>query len=73
MIEDGDCFFFALDEQNGSATAFRTEIGQETLTDLKSNFSRIMNSKTTERQYRQSIEDWRLEIVDYSLSIISIE
>ena len=30
MIEDSDCFFFTLDEQNGSATAFRTEIGQET-------------------------------------------
>ena len=58
MIEDGDCFFFALDEQNGSATAFRTEIGQETLTYLKSNFSRIMNSKTTERQYRQALTNF---------------
>ena len=58
MIEDEDCFFLTLDEQNGSATAFRTEIGQETLTYLKSNFSRIMNSTTTEQQYRQALSSF---------------
>ncbi len=58
MIEDEDCFFLTLDELYGSATAFRTEIGQETLTYLKSNFSRIMNSTTTEQQYRQALSSF---------------
>ena len=58
MISDGDCFFFSLDETNGNATAFRTEIGQETLTYLKSNFSRIMNSTTSESQYRQALSSF---------------
>ncbi len=50
MIEDGDYFFFAL-EGSGHVTAFRAEIGQETLSQVKANLPRIQRSTTTEIQY----------------------
>jgi hypothetical protein len=51
MIESGDFFFFAVDERSGSVTAFRTDIGRNTLTNLTENWERIQNSTTTELQY----------------------
>ncbi|MGR3279624.1 hypothetical protein ACSYAD_31665, partial [Acaryochloris marina NIES-2412] len=53
MIESGDFFFFAIDEQTGIATAFRSEIGNDTLQNLTENWERIQNSTTTEDQYHQ--------------------
>lgn len=54
MIEGGDYFFFALNP-NDNVTAFRADIGQETLTGLKANLSRIQRSTTTDSQYRQAL------------------
>jgi hypothetical protein len=59
MMEGEDYFFFALSE-NGHVTAFRTEIGQESLSQAKANLSRLRQSTTTESQYelaRCSFED----------------
>ncbi|NJM66890.1 MAG: hypothetical protein HC851_15100 [Acaryochloris sp. RU_4_1] len=53
MIETGDYFFFAIDEQTGIATAFRSEIGDDTLHNLTENWERIQRSSTTEDQYHQ--------------------
>lgn len=50
MIENGDYFFFAL-EATGRATAFRAEIEQDNLSQIKANFSRIRQSMTTKTQY----------------------
>lgn len=53
MIESGDYFFFAIDEETGIATAFRSEIGDDTLLGLTENWERLQNSTTTEDQYHQ--------------------
>lgn len=53
MIESGDFFFFAIDEQTGIATAFRSEIGNDTLQNLTENWERLQHSSTTEDQYHQ--------------------
>ncbi|MGR3280690.1 hypothetical protein ACSYAD_37170, partial [Acaryochloris marina NIES-2412] len=53
MIENGDYFFFAIDEETGIATAFRSEIGDDTLLGLRENWERIQHSSTTEDQYHQ--------------------
>jgi hypothetical protein len=54
MIESGDFFFFTLDEPSGSVTAFRSEVGKDTLKNLTDNWQRIQNSTTTDDQYLQS-------------------
>jgi hypothetical protein len=54
MVESGDYFFFAVN-WNGSATAFRSEIGKGNLALLKANLSRIQRSETTEAQYRGAV------------------
>ncbi len=54
MVESGDYFFFAINS-NGTATAFRSEIGQADLTGLKTNLRRIRNSITTDTQYRKAL------------------
>jgi hypothetical protein len=51
MIEDEDYFFFCL-QASGRVTAFRAEIGQETLLGIKAHRSRIRQSTTTETEYR---------------------
>jgi hypothetical protein len=53
MVESGDYFFFAVSD--GSATAFRSEIGQADLAGLKTNFPRIRRSATTDAQYRRAV------------------
>jgi hypothetical protein len=53
MIKCGDYFFFAVSD--GSATAFRSQIGQADLAGLKTNFPRIRRSATTDAQYRRAV------------------
>ncbi len=50
MLADGDYFFFAL-EATGRATAFRAEMTQDNLSQIKANWPRIEQSTTTEAQY----------------------
>ena len=54
MLAGGDYFFFALTPQN-RVTAFRAEIGQEILTELKANLSRVQQSTTTHSQYSRAV------------------
>ncbi len=54
MIADGEYFFFAL-AASGRVTTFRTEIGQETLSQVKANLARIEQSTTTEAQYHRAL------------------
>jgi hypothetical protein len=54
MIEDEDYFFFCL-QASGRVTAFRAEIGQETLSGIKVHRSRIRQSTTTNAEYRQAL------------------
>ena len=54
MVETGDYFFFAIGSNN-RVTAFRSEIGQENISGLKTNLWRIQNSSTTETQYRKTV------------------
>ena len=58
MLSSGDYFFFALAPNSGHVTAFRSEVGQETLMNLKTNLSRIQNSMTTDSQYRQALSSF---------------
>ena len=55
MLESGDYFFFALDEQSGGATAFRAGMEPDSLLNLKTDWERIQASTTTAQQYRQAI------------------
>jgi hypothetical protein len=54
MLETGDYFIFAVDPK-GSATAFRSELGQEDLTGLKNNLPLIKNARTTGLQYQKAL------------------
>lgn len=57
MIESGEYFFFAL-SPNNSATAFKSEIGQETLCGIEAYLPRIKASKTSDSQYDRAISDF---------------
>ena len=54
MVESGDYFFFSLDS-NESATAFRSEIGQDNLMMLKNNLACIRASTTTGAEYNKAV------------------
>jgi hypothetical protein len=54
MIESGEYFFFEV-SPGGAVTAFRTEIKQDNLSEIKANLHRIKGSKTTDRQYVKAI------------------
>jgi hypothetical protein len=54
MVQNGDYFFFAINAA-GTATAFRSELGEENLAGLKTNLPRIQRATTTEAQYRQAV------------------
>jgi hypothetical protein len=54
MVERADYGFLVIDD-SGSASAFRSELGQDNLCGLKSNMPRIQGSKTTDSQYENAI------------------
>lgn len=54
MLETGSYFIFALDPK-GSATAFRSELGQDDLIELRNNLPLIQNAKTTDAQYHKAV------------------
>jgi hypothetical protein len=54
MITGGDYFFFAFNSTSG-VTTFRAEIGDQTLSELQANRTRLQQSTTTETQYRQAV------------------
>ena len=58
MVESGEYFFFAF-APNQRLTAFRTELGDATLTGLNANMARIQGSTTTERQYQHALAQFR--------------
>lgn len=58
LVESGEYFFFAFGP-NRRMRAFRTEIGQETLSGLISNRQRIRASTTTESQYNHALAQFR--------------
>ena len=53
MVDSEDYFFFAVSQ--ASATAFRSDIGQENLAGLRTNLSRIQHSTTTDGQYQTAV------------------
>ena len=55
MLAHQNYFFFALDDTNSSATAFRAEIEQDTLRYFRLNQSRLENSQTTEKEYQKAV------------------
>ena len=55
MIENGNYFFFSLDNKSGNVTAFRSEVGKDNLRNLTDYWQRIQNSTTTDEQYLQSV------------------
>ena len=57
MIADEDYFFFAL-EATGRVTAFRAEIGQDTLSQVNAHRARIEQSTTTEAQYHRALSSF---------------
>lgn len=57
MVGSGDYFFFALNADR-TVTSFRSDIGQEDLAGLKTNFPRIQNSTTTDAQYRAALSSF---------------
>jgi hypothetical protein len=54
MVESGEYFFFAF-APNRRMTAFRSEIGDATLSGLIANLQRIQASTTTESQYNHAL------------------
>ena len=54
MLDDGDYFFFAL-QPHGQVTAFRAEIGSDSLAVLRANRARLQTSTTTDAQYQQAL------------------
>lgn len=57
MLDSADYFFFALNPDN-HVTTFRVEIGEDILTELTGNISRIRSSTTTESQYQRAISSF---------------
>ena len=58
MLTHQNYFFFALNQDNSSATAFRAEIEQDTLRYLRINQSRLQDSKTTVKQYNKAVSQF---------------
>ncbi len=54
MIENEDYFFFILNPSQG-VTTFRSEVGQDALSELKANLRGIKLSTTSDRQYQQAV------------------
>jgi hypothetical protein len=54
MVQTGGYFVFALDSDR-SATAFRSDLGHDTLAGLQVNMARIQASTTSDAQYRSAV------------------
>ena len=54
MVQTGGYFVFALDSDR-STTAFRSDLGRDTLAGLRANMARIQASATTDAQYRLAV------------------
>ena len=54
MIDNEDYFFFVLNPEQ-SVTTFRSEVGQDALSELKANHRRIKLSTTSDHQYQQAV------------------
>ena len=59
MIDGGDYFFFAI-RPTGSSTAFRADMGEDNLSQLKVNWGRIQRSTTSEADYEKAVRQFRL-------------
>jgi hypothetical protein len=57
MIESGG-YFFLLIEPGNKVTAYRSELGDDTLAGLKANLPRIQHSRTTEAEYRSAVSQF---------------
>ena len=55
MIESRDFFFFALEGENTGVTAYRSDLSPNIVINLTTDWERIRNSTTTERQYRKAL------------------
>ena len=58
MVESGEYFFFAF-APNRRMTAFRTDVGQTTLSGLSANLARLQGSTTTDSQYEHALAQFR--------------
>ena len=58
MIKRADYCFFIING-NGSATAFRSELGLDDLCGLKTNLPRIQRSTTTDAQYEKAVASFK--------------
>jgi len=58
MIESGEYFFLAIGP-NQSVTAFRSEIGKETLAGITDHLARIKRSITKDAQYQQALRQFQ--------------
>lgn len=54
MLQQKDYFFFAIDP-NQSVTAFRSDIGDDSLVGFETHYARIMSSTTTAAQYEKAL------------------
>ncbi|MGH7592449.1 MAG: hypothetical protein ACRELE_01145 [Gemmatimonadales bacterium] len=59
MIDGGDYFFFAI-RPTTSSTAFRADMGEDNLSQLKANWGRIQRSTTSEADYEKAVRQFRL-------------
>lgn len=55
-------YLFLLLQPSGSVTVFRSDIGEEDLAGLQTNWPRIQQSTTSDAQYRQSLSAFKREI-----------
>lgn len=58
MLDSGEYFFLAVMPDQG-VTAFRSDIGQENLTVLKDNWTRIQGSTTNDVQYQKALREFQ--------------
>jgi hypothetical protein len=54
MVESGGYFFFLIEPGN-KVTAYRSELGENTLIGLTANIPRIQHSRTTETEYQKAV------------------
>ena len=59
LIDRGDYFFFAI-RPTTSSTAFRADIGEDNLSQLKANWGRIQRSTTSEADYEKAVRQFRI-------------